>query len=51
MADEKTHGSGGATVDAPGKPGRDLLQQPVATVGIDERDEGAVAGVIGRGPC
>ena len=33
-----------AGVDAPGKPGRDLLQQPAIAVGVAERGEGAVGG-------
>jgi hypothetical protein len=34
-------------VDAPGKPGRDLLQQPAVAVGIAERGERAVAAMLG----
>ena len=35
-------------VHAPGKPGRDLLQQPAVAVRVAERRERAVAAVIGR---
>ena len=34
-------------VDAPGKPGRDLLQQPAVAVGIAERGEREVAAMLG----
>ena len=38
-------------VDPAGQPRRDLLQQPAVAVRVAERGEGAVAGVIGRGPA
>src|SRR5271166_6460275 len=40
---ERSHGR----VDAPGKPCSDLLQQPAVAVGIAERDERAVAAMLG----
>ncbi len=37
-------------LDAAGQPRRDFLEQPAVAVGVAERDERAVAAVVGGGP-
>src|ERR1700678_228510 len=40
-----------AGIDAPRQPVRDLLQQPRVAIRVAKRSEGAVAGMIRRGPA